>query len=202
MSAGSFLYARRGRDPLLEGGATRQPDGKSSKTGFKESTWVMQRSRTEHTELCAQTHRRASDAAYIGQRCLLLSAALAGCSLCVRRHVEEGGAGHFTTALGAICHLAVRCVTLDTMRDMAQSSISLHVLSLATRVRGLSYMLVDHGPTTQPGSASCQDKCCRTTGAVSFLKSGSPAVLVAAIAVAFAVAPTAMCAVAAATDLD
>ena len=74
--------------------------------------------------------------------------------------------------------------------------------SRTTRVRGLSYMLVDHGPTTQPGSASCQDKCCRTTGAVSFLKSGSPAVLVAAIAVAFAVAPTAMCAVAAATDLD
>jgi len=119
-SAGSFLYARRGRDLLLESGATRQPDGKSAKTGFAESTWVMQRSRTEDAVLCAQTHRRACDAAHTGQRYLFLSAAFAGCPQCVRRYVEEGGAGHFTTALGAICHLAVGRVTLDTMWDMAQ----------------------------------------------------------------------------------
>ena len=118
--AGSFSHGRRGGDLLLERGATRQPDGKSAKPGFAESTWVMQRSRTEDAALCAQTHRRACDAAHTGQRYLFLSAAFAGCPQCVRRYVEEGGAGHFTTALGAICHLAVGCVTLATMWDMAQ----------------------------------------------------------------------------------
>jgi len=89
--AGSFPHGRRGTDLLLERSATRQPDGKSAKTGFAESTWVMQRrSRTEHADLCAQTHRRACDAAHTGQRYLFFSAAFSGCPQCVRRYVEEG----------------------------------------------------------------------------------------------------------------
>ena len=66
--AGSFPHERRGRDLLLERGATRQPDGKSVRIGFAESTWVMHRFRTEHADPCAQTHRRPCDAAHTGQR--------------------------------------------------------------------------------------------------------------------------------------